>query len=287
MVVAGGTGVMAGRNAGAAAAPLLDLSRVGALTQATHVAAVVRLGACVTYTHVIERLAGPLPGVAAAARTVASRAIRNRATLAGALVLADPSADVLAALVAAEAQVELEGPDGVRRVAALAFVRGPGDPDLRDDELVTALLIPAAPGPTAYAKAGARNAMARAVCGVAVALDPARRTVRIAVVGVAPTAVRAREAEALAAELGAWDRAADASRMPAFDFSREEQPAAVGGGAGAEQNDILAEIAALVAGAVDPTGDERGSRAHRRRIAGVLARRAISRAWAQLEPVPG
>ena len=246
---------MVGRNAGRAARPLLDLSRVRGFADATRQDGVVRLGAGVTYTQIVEQLEGPLPGVAAAARTVASRAIRNRATLVGALVLADPSADVLAALVAAEAQVELEGPAGVRRVDAGAFVLGPGRADLRGDELVTALLVPEATGPVAYAKAGARNAMARAVCGVAVELDPARRAVRIAVVGASPMPVRAHAAEALAAEVTAWDRAPMA----------------------------LAEIGALVAGAVDPDGDARGSAAHRRHVAGVLARRALARAWAQLE----
>ena len=227
-----------------------------------HAPPVVRLGAGVSYTRVIEQLAEALPGVAAAARTVASRAIRNRATLAGALVLADPSSDVLAALVAAEAEVELRGPRGTRRVSAQAFVLGPGRPDLAADELVTALLVPLARGPVAYAKAGARNAMARAVCGVCVALDPAQRTVRIAVVGAAPTAVRARAAEELAAGLAPWGRE------------------------GAFPAEALARVATLVADAVDPVGDGRGSADHRRRIAGVLAQRTLVRAWDEVHRVP-
>lgn len=261
-VIAGGTGVMVGRNAGVGDAPLLDLSRVGELAGITQEAGVLRLGAGVTYTQVIEELAGPAPVLAAAARTVASRQIRNRATLAGALVLADPSADVLAALVAADAEVEIGGPRGARRVGAGAFVRGPGRPDLAPDELVTALLVPAAGGPGAYAKAGARNAMARAVCGVAVALDPARRSVRIAVVGAGPAAVRTRLAEDRAAAAGAWGTAAP--------FGEAD----------------LTAVGELVATAVDPTGDARGSAAYRRRIAAVLSRRALARAWSDLRRVP-
>ena len=154
-------------------------------------------------------------------------------------------------------------PGGIRRVPALDFVRGPGDPDLGPDELVTALLVPAPPGPAAYAKAGARNAMARAVCGVAVALDPRARGVRIAVVGCGPRAVLATEAGALAAELGAWEASGEAGGLP---FAP----------------DALAHVSALVGNALDPREDSRGSAAYRRRVAGVLARRTLTRAWAEL-----
>jgi CO/xanthine dehydrogenase FAD-binding subunit len=232
---------------------LLDLSRVAGLGDATQEGGVVRLGAGTTYTDVLERHAEALPGLAAAARTVASRQVRNRATLVGALVLGDPSGDALAALGAAEATVELAGPRGTRHVEATAFVSGPGTCDLAHDELVTALLVPAADGPTAYAKAGARNAMARAVCGVAIELHPVARTATVCVVGAGPTAIRPGVAEVLVAD--AWDELDDR---------------------------VLRRFGELVAEAVDPVADARGSVAYRRHVAGVLARRVLDRAWAAL-----
>jgi CO/xanthine dehydrogenase FAD-binding subunit len=54
---------------------------------------------------------------------------------------------------------------------------------------VVALHVPRPAGPATYAKAGARNAMARAVCGVAVRLDVARQSVRVCLVGVGPRAI--------------------------------------------------------------------------------------------------
>jgi CO/xanthine dehydrogenase FAD-binding subunit len=248
--VAGGTGVLIELNRGAEAEELLDLSRVDGWRSVERDGDMLRLGAGVTYTQAIEELAGPLPGLALAARTVASPQVRNRGTLAGALVLADPSGDALAALGAAEAEVELTGPAGVRRVAADAFITAPGACVLGGDELLTALHVPVADGPVAYAKAGARNAMARAVCGVAVARHEADRRVSVCVVGAAPTAVRPRAAEALAAE--AWDALDDAA---------------------------VARFGTLVAAAVDPLPDVRGSAAYRRHAAAVLARRALRRAW--------
>jgi CO/xanthine dehydrogenase FAD-binding subunit len=252
--VAGGTGVLVDLNRGVEPIALLDLSRVAGLRGATMLGDVVALGAGVTYTDVLDHHAETLPGLAAAARTVASRQIRNRGTLAGALVLGDPSGDALAALGAAGAEVEIRGPRGRRTVVADAFIVAPGICDLRSDELVTALLVPVADGPTAYAKAGARNAMARAVCGVAVALHPRRRTASACVVGAAPSAIRPGVAEALvSASWGALEDPATAQRF-----------------------------GALVAAAVDPIPDARGSAEHRRHVAGVLAARALRRAAAEL-----
>jgi CO/xanthine dehydrogenase FAD-binding subunit len=257
-VVAGGTGVLVDLNRGVEPVALLDLSRVAGLRDATRDGDTVRLGAGVTYTDVLERHADDLPGLAAAARTVASRQVRNRATLAGALVLGDPSGDALAGLGAAEAHVEIRSLGGGRTVAADAFVTAPGACDLRPDELVTALLVPVADGPVAYAKAGARNAMARAVCAVAITLHPARRTATACVVGAAPTAIRPSVAESLIA--ASWQTLDDPATAERFG--------------------------ALVAAAVDPTPDERGSIAYRRHIAGVLASRALRRAVTEVVVAP-
>jgi CO/xanthine dehydrogenase FAD-binding subunit len=250
VVVAGGTGVLLDLNRGVEVGRLLDVSRVDGWRSAERDGTAVRLGAGVTYTQVQEDLGRWLPGLALAARTVASRQIRNRATLAGALVLADPSGDALAALGAAGAEVEVDGPRGTRRVAADCFVTAPGRCALGGDELVTALWVPIADGPVSYAKAGARNAMARAVCAVAVALHEAARTVSVCIVGAAPTAVRPHAAEALVAR--AWGALDDAA---------------------------LRRFGELVAEAVDPQTDARASAGYRRRAAVVLATRALRRAW--------
>lgn len=256
-MVAGGTGVLVELNRGAIDPPaLLDLSAVAELRAARRDGNTVILGATTTYTDVLEHHAAALPGLAAAARTVASRQVRNRATIAGALVLGDPSGDALAALGAARARVEVRraGEPAPRLVDAVAFVTGPGRCDLAAGELVTALHVPAADGPVAYAKAGARNAMARAVAGVAVALHPARREATACAVGVGPTAVRPTVAEELVA--ADWDALDDPATATRFG--------------------------ALVAAAADPIADPRGSAEHRRHVTAVLAARALRRAAEEL-----
>jgi CO/xanthine dehydrogenase FAD-binding subunit len=187
-LVAGGTGVLVELNAGREPAGLVDLSRVAELGGVEDGGDVVRIGATVTYTRIVEELGDRLPGLALACRTIASRQIRNRGTLGGALALRDPTSDALAALLAADARVEVVSASGTRDVGAGEVQLGPG-------EVIAAIHVPVADGPVAYAKAGMRNAMARAICGVAVALSLSRRRVAIGVVGA--RAARASEAEAL------------------------------------------------------------------------------------------
>ena len=244
---------MVARNRGERAGPLLDLSRVDELRAVDSEGGLVRVGALVTYTRVIEELGDTLPGLAAGARTIASRQVRNRATLGGALAVADPSADVLAPLVAADAEVELAGPGGARRLPVERFLTGAYACDLRAGELVSAVLVTPADGPVAYAKVGARNAMARAACAVAVALRPARRAAGICVAAAGPTPLRARSAERLVAE--AWPAA------PADDW--------------------LARVGEAAAGDMRPRSDGRGSAAYKRHAAAVLTRRALARAFAE------
>jgi CO/xanthine dehydrogenase FAD-binding subunit len=263
VVVAGGTEVMPARNQGRRPGPLLDLSRVdelrtvgeGTALEAAGDRAPLRLGAGLTCTQLIEELAEDVPALATAARTVGSRQIRNRATLGGALALADPSADLLAALLAIGAEVEASSLAGSRVLALDSFLTGPYACDLRPEELVTAVWVRPARGPAAYAKVGARNAMARAACAVAVVLDLEARSAGIALVGVGPTPVRARVAEEFVGTQAAWD-----------------QPGGLDTG-------LVARIGALAARESAPRSDCRGAAAYKRHAAAILTSRALARVW--------
>jgi xanthine dehydrogenase iron-sulfur cluster and FAD-binding subunit A len=256
VVVAGGTEVMPLRNRGGRAGPVLDLSRVEELSAAASSGDGVQLGAGVTYTALLEGLGREVPVLALAARTIASRQVRNRATLGGALAIADPSADVLCALVAAGAEVELASAAGVRRLPVDRFLTGPYENDLGNEELIVSVSVPRAGcGPASYAKVGARNAMARAACAVAVVLDVERRSAGIGVAACAPTPVRASDAERVVAEEAPWD------------------------GGGELDAAWLRGLGALVASATRPRADGRGSVEYKRHAAAVLSGRALARAW--------
>jgi CO/xanthine dehydrogenase FAD-binding subunit len=253
--VAGGTDVLVALNAGARHEGYLDLTRVPELAEWRRADDVVVLGAGVTYTRIITELAGQLPGLAHASRTVGSAQIRNRGTLGGNLATASPAGDGLPPLVAAGAQVELASRAGRRTLPVAEFLTGPKRSALGPDELVVAVRIPAAGGPQVFSKIGSRNAMVIAVASLALDVDAARRRVGVALGSVGPTTIDATAAAAFLAGIDVWDR--DPTPAEAAEFAR------------------------LAADAARPISDHRGSAAYRRHAIGVMAARALQ--WAREE----
>jgi CO/xanthine dehydrogenase FAD-binding subunit len=262
--IAGGTDLMVDlnfdrRRPGA----LLDLGRVPELREWTADDGWVRLGAGVPYTRIIDDLGDRLPGLAMASRTVGSPQIRIRGTVGGNLGSASPAGDAHPPLLAAGAVIEVaSAARGARRIPAADFYTGVKRNALAADELIAAVLVPAAAGPQQFCKVGTRNAMVIAVSAFACALHPDRRAVGTGIGSAAPTPRRAPEAEDfLAGELesaGLWD-------------SRGELP------------DTLARaFGERVAAAASPIDDVRGSAAYRRHSLSVMARRAATWAWNDL-----
>jgi CO/xanthine dehydrogenase FAD-binding subunit len=238
---------------------LLDLNRVEELTEWGTENGHVWLGSGVTYTRIISELGDRLPGLAMASRTVGSPQIRNRGTVGGNLGAASPAGDSHPALLAAEAQIEVESVRGTRRVPASEFYTGVKRNVLAPDELIKAAVVPAATGPQQYCKIGTRNAMVIAVAAFGLALHPERRRVGAGIGSAAPTPRRAPEAEAFIAgaldDENLWD-------------SREPMP------------DVVAtRFGDLVASASSPIDDVRGSARYRAHALSVMARRALVWAW--------
>jgi aerobic carbon-monoxide dehydrogenase medium subunit len=103
------------------------------------------LGACVTHADIED---GRVPdvtrgGMARVAAAIAYRAVRNRGTVGGSLVHADPAADWITALIALGAQVELASRAGARRLDLVDFIVGALEVALHPGELLTAVRIPA------------------------------------------------------------------------------------------------------------------------------------------------
>jgi CO/xanthine dehydrogenase FAD-binding subunit len=263
--IAGGTDVMVDinfdrRRPGA----LLDLGRVGELREWSTDDGSVRLGAGVPYARIVEDLAGPLPGLAMASRTVGSPQIRMRGTVGGNLGSASPAGDAHPPLLAAGAVVEAESTArGVRRIPAAEFYTGVKRNALEPDELIAAVLVPSAAGPQQFCKIGTRNAMVIAVSAFACAVHPDRRVIGTGIGSAAPTPRRAVDAEDfLAGELesaGLWD-------------SRGELP-----------DSLARAFGERVAAAASPIDDVRGSAAYRLHSLAVMARRAVTWAWVEYQ----
>ena len=116
--------------------------------------------------------------------------------------------DFAVALAALEAEVELSGPDGVRRIAFTALHRAPGDTPhvettLRPGELITVFHVPAGPWArrSVYVKVRDRESYAFAVASAAVGLHMEGGRVIEARIGLGGLATRPWRAEAAEAAL--------------------------------------------------------------------------------------
>jgi len=265
LVIAGGTDLMVEVNRGTrAVGNVVAVDRVPELqgwSLEGDRSNVLRLGAGTTCADLAEpSLAKLVPALAQAARTVGSPQIRNAATLGGNLATASPAGDMLPVLAALDAEVEIRSHQGHRTVPVDEFVIGVKANDLAPGELIAAVRVPVLDGPQEFLKVGPRNAMVISVASLALVVDRVGRTVRVGLGSVAPVPLRAIEAEVMIAACLDWV----GGRSPTIhDVER---------------------FAELVADATRPIDDHRGSADYRRHSVGVLARRALVRAFG--EPTP-
>ena len=184
---------------------IIDLNQVAALDDIREENGRLYIGALARHADVAVHplILQSYPLLADAARNIGDPQIRNRGTIAGSLVHADPSADYPPAVMALDGRlVVAKAAGGTRTVALDDFLVGPLMSDIGEDELVTRIEIPApaAHAGGAYAK---RSQVAGdfAIISVAahITLDPSGicRQASIVVGGVMPKPGRAERAAGL------------------------------------------------------------------------------------------
>ena len=129
---------------------IADLRHLPDYAGVTQAGDVVRIGAGTTHAAIED---GAVPGrtgeiMAAVARRIAYRPVRNRGTIGGSLAHADPAADWVAVLPALGGTAIALGPKGERRLPLANFVLGIFETALAPDELLRAVEVPVLP-PTA------------------------------------------------------------------------------------------------------------------------------------------
>ncbi|TXN73321.1 FAD binding domain-containing protein [Methylobacterium sp. WL6] len=131
---------------------VFDVTGVPELRRADLDGTTLVLGACVTHADIEDGRVPDVTGGAMArvASAIAYRPVRNRGTVGGSLVHADPAADWVTALIALRAEVELASRSGRRRLALDAFVRGALDVALEPGEMLVTVRIPAIPQGSAW-----------------------------------------------------------------------------------------------------------------------------------------
>jgi carbon-monoxide dehydrogenase medium subunit len=185
----------------AAPSAVIDIGRIGELKGVTKRGDQLVIGALTTHAELAlsADVRGAAPALAKAASVVGDPAVRNRGTIGGNVAHADPASDLPTVLVALDARVVVVGPKGKRSIPAAEFFRGIMETTLAEDEILTAVEIPAC-GPaqgSAYEKF-VHPASRYAVIGVAALVTVTNGTcsdARVAVGGLLPAARRASAVE--------------------------------------------------------------------------------------------
>ena len=190
-----------------------------------------------------------LPGLLEAADLIGSTQIQGRASIGGNLCNSSPAGDTIPALIANSAQCVIATSDGSRTVPAENFVTGVGRNCLVDNEFLLGFLIPRPAVGTgdAYLRFIPRTEMDIAVAGAAVSVtlnpDGICTHARVAIGAVAPTPLLVEAA----------GTALIGTPVDATALQRAAQ--------------VCSEIS-------QPINDKRGTIVYRRKVVGVLCRRA-------------
>jgi carbon-monoxide dehydrogenase medium subunit len=211
----------------------------------------VRVGTMTRHRELLESdlLARRLAIFGDAERVIADPVVRNRGTIGGALCQADPSEDLSAVCAAIGARMVIRGGDTERVLEMDEFHRGPYRTAIGEGEMLIEIRIPVNPGSgSAYEKVDRRAgdwAVVSAGASVSMAGGCLER------VGIALAAV------------GSGVHSVEAERAIVGQSPSES---------------LFAHAGRLAAAASEPVSDQRGSAEYKRHVAGVLTRRALTRA---------
>ena len=175
---------------------VIDLGRITDLGYVREQAGKIVIGAMTTHFQVESSrlLADKCPLLAEVAAQIGDVQVRNRGTIGGSLVHADPAADWPAAILALDAEMQIAGANGRRIVAAKDFFVELMQSAVQSNEILVEIRVPATAKSVAYVKF-AQKASGFAIAGVAAVVDRTKKSVNVGITGVAPKAYRATAVE--------------------------------------------------------------------------------------------
>ena len=232
---------------------VVSLNHVAELATLGETGAALRIGALVRHRALAAdpRVRARAPLLAEAAASIGDVQVRNRGTLGGSLVHADPAADYLSVMRVLEARFHLQSAAGERWIDAGDFFTDVMTTALAPGELLTEVEVPAAPPNFAYSHQRLRRvegAFPIATASVAIESGLGRACVGLGGVGPRPVLL----------DLGAI----------------------LGDGAGQTALAVVGEAARAASSEALPDLHARAD--YRREMAGVLARRAVCAALEKL-----
>jgi carbon-monoxide dehydrogenase medium subunit len=229
----------------AAPSLLVDMRKLSDLRGITRENGGFRIGALTTHAQVSE--ASELGVAAHAAGKIADQQVRNRGTIGGSLAHGDAASDMPAVLLAAEGSVVARGPNGEREIPAADLFVDFLTTALADDEVITAVKLPATDGWRFAYEKFTRRAEDWAMVGVCALVKGDFEDVRIAFTNMGTTPLRASAAEEVVRGQG---------------------------------RDAIPQAAEAAADGTDPPSDLNATAEYKRHLARVLTRRALEKATA-------
>jgi carbon-monoxide dehydrogenase medium subunit len=177
---------------------IIDLRRLEALRGIAATEDEVTIGARTTHAELESSLVvqEKCPVLAQCAARIGDQQVRNRGTIGGSVMHADPAADLPAALMALDARFTLAGKT-TRTVAAADFFAGALTTTAAADEILVDVRVPVTANTVSYQKL-AQQASGFALVGVAAILDLSGDTcarARVGISGVTATPFRATHVE--------------------------------------------------------------------------------------------
>jgi carbon-monoxide dehydrogenase medium subunit/2-furoyl-CoA dehydrogenase FAD binding subunit len=234
---------------------LVDVNRLGALSFVKREDGMLKVGALTRHRQleVSSEVGATHPLLTRAASEVGHLAIRNRGTIGGSLVHADPAAEWPLAAVTLNAQLLVRSQSTSRTVSARKFFLAPLTTTIEANEMLCEIHFPGLAAPTAWGfqelcRRPGDFALAAVACQLTLDQNKACTAVSLAVGGAHDTPLHVADAE------------------KTLNGSRGEDEA-------------LKQAAELVAAAIDPPSDVHGSSDYRRQMVKVLTVRALKEAW--------
>ena len=123
---------------------LIDIHRIAELNYIREEAGSIRFGAMTRHVQIEESslIREKLPMLSEAASEIGDAQVRNRGTIGGGLVEADPSGDYGAVILALNAQLKCVGPRGERVIPSAEFFTFAYTTALESDEILTEIVFP-------------------------------------------------------------------------------------------------------------------------------------------------
>ncbi|MGB3833683.1 MAG: xanthine dehydrogenase family protein subunit M [Mesorhizobium sp.] len=236
---------------------LVDLHDIAALKGIERQGGRIVIGAMTTQQELLasQEIASSLPILHEAALQIADPQVRYRGTLGGNVANGDPGNDMPALMMTLGADYELQGPDGIRTVAARDFYQGAYFTALEPGEILTSVSVPVPPAGHGHAYEKLKRKVgdyATAAAAVVLTMDGGKvASCSIGLTNLSETPLLAEDAA-----------------QAVIGTSLDEA--------------TLKKVADAARAIMEPAGDGRGPAEYRTYVGGVMVVRALKRAAARV-----